>query len=72
MIKKDIDPANLPIRPMKEDEVDAVGVAESRYFGVARPEYYWVKSGPATKGTGNSISLVAEARMSILQAECKR
>jgi len=30
--KKDIDPVNVQIRPMKEEDVDAVAVIDSMYF----------------------------------------
>ena len=72
MNKKDIDPANVQIRPMKEEDVDAIAVIDSMYFGAPRPEYYREKLGSATKGAGINTSLVAEARTTILQAECKR
>ncbi|MCX5872956.1 MAG: hypothetical protein NTY51_06940 [Deltaproteobacteria bacterium] len=50
MNKKDIDPANVQIRPMKEEDVDAIAVIDSIYFGAPRPEYYREKLGSATKG----------------------
>ena len=71
MNKKDIDPANVQIRPMKEEDVDAIAVIDSMYFGAPRPEYYREKLGSATKGAGINTSLVAEARTSISQVDCK-
>ena len=72
MNKKDIDPANVQIRPMKEEDGDGFAVIDSRYFGAPRPEYYRERLGSATKGAGINTSLVAEARTTILQADCKR
>jgi hypothetical protein len=43
--KKDIDPANVQIRPMKEEDVDAIAVIDGMYFGAPRPEYYREKLG---------------------------
>ena len=71
MIKKDIDPANNQIRPVKEEDVDAIAVIDSMYFG-APPEYYRKKLGSATKGAGINTSSVAKARTTMLQAECER
>jgi hypothetical protein len=68
--KKSIDPANVQIRPMKE-EVDAVAVIDSRYFGVPRPEYSREGLGLATKGAGIITSLVPEAQTSISQVDNK-
>jgi hypothetical protein len=70
--KKDIDSANVQIRLMKEEDVDATAVIDSMYFGAPRPEYYREKPGSAAKVAGINTSLVAEARTTILQAECKR
>ena len=72
MNKKDIDPANVQIRLFKEEDGDAIAVSYSMYFGAPRPEYYREQLGSATKGAGINTSLVAEARMTTLQAECKR
>ncbi len=72
MNKKDIDPANVQIRPMREEGVHAIAVIDSIYVGAPPPEYYWEKFGSAAKGAGISTSWVAEARRTILQAECKR
>ncbi|MGO9568614.1 MAG: hypothetical protein ACLP5H_13830 [Desulfomonilaceae bacterium] len=71
MNKRNIDPANVQIRPMKVEDVGAIAVIDSMYFGAPRPEYYREKLGSATKGAGIITSLVAEARTTILQAECK-
>jgi hypothetical protein len=57
---------------MKEEDVDAIAVIDSRAFGEPRPEYYREKLGSATKRAGSNTSLVAVARTTILQAECKR
>ena len=72
MNKKDNDPAYLQTRPMKEEDVGAIVAIGSMYFGGRRPEYYREKLGSATKGAGIYASLVAGARTTILQAECKR
>ena len=72
MNKKDIDPANIRIRPMKEKDADATAVIDSMCFGVPRPEYYREELGSAIKGAGINTSLVAEAWTTILQAEGKR
>jgi hypothetical protein len=68
--KKDTDPANVLIRPMKEEDVDAIAVIGSMSFGAPRPEYYREKLGLATKGTKMNTSLVSEARTSISQVDC--
>ncbi len=72
MNKKDIDSANVQIRPLKEEGTNAVAVFGSMYFGTPGPEYYREKLGSAAKGAGINTSLVAEARTTILQAEGKR
>ena len=72
MNKENIDPANVQICPMKEEDVDAIAVIDSRAFGAPRQEYYLEKLGSATNGAGINTSLVAVARTTILQAECKR
>jgi hypothetical protein len=72
MNKKDIDPANVLIRLAKEKDVDAIAVIAGMCSGTPRPEYYREKLGSASRETGISTSLVAEARTTILQAECKR
>jgi hypothetical protein len=56
----------------KEEDGDAVAVIDSMYCGAPRPEYYREKLGSATKGAGINTSLIAEARTTTLQAECKR
>jgi hypothetical protein len=57
---------------MYEEDVDAIAVIDSMYCGAPRPEYYREKLGSATKGAGINTSLIAEARTTTLQAECKR
>jgi hypothetical protein len=69
--KTDIDPANVQIHPMKEEHAGAVAAIDSMCFGEPRSEYYREKLGWATKGAGINTSLVAEARTSISQADCK-
>jgi hypothetical protein len=69
--KKDIDSANVLIRPMKEGDVDVVAVIDSRSFGAPRPEHYRQKLGSAAKVAGINTSLVGEARTSIPQVDCK-
>ena len=71
MNKKDIDPANVQIRHMEDEDGHAVAVIDSVYFGAPQPEYYRKKLGSATKGSGINTSLIAEARMSISQGACK-
>jgi len=70
--KKILHPANVQMRPVKEEDVDAIAVIAGMYFGAPRPEYHWEKLGSAGKGAGINTSLAAEARTSMLQAECKR
>lgn len=65
MNKKDIDPANIRIHSMKEEDVDAIAAIDSKYFGAPRPEYYREKLGSATKGSGINTSPVAVERTSI-------
>ena len=67
MNKKDIDPANVQIRPVKEEDIDAIAVIDSIYFGAPRPEHYREKLGWATKGAGIGTPLVSEQRTSISQ-----
>jgi hypothetical protein len=66
--KRDIDPANVQISPMREERVDGIAVIG---VGAPRPEYR-ERLGSATKGAGINTYSVAEARTTILQAECKR
>ncbi len=66
-----IDPEKIQIRPMKEDDADAIAVIDSMYCGAPGPEYYREKLGSATKGAGFNTYLVAEARTSISQVDCK-
>lgn len=56
---------------MKEENVDAIAVIDSMYFGALRPEYYWEKLGSATKGAGVKTSLAAEGWTSIAQVDGK-
>ena len=56
---------------IKEEDVDAIAVSYSMYFGSPRPEYYREQLGSATKGAGINTSLVAEARTTISQVDCK-
>jgi hypothetical protein len=69
--KQDIDPAKVRIRPIKEQDVAAVAVIDSMYFGALRPEYYREQLGSAINGAGINISLVADARTNMLQVDCK-
>jgi hypothetical protein len=69
--KKDIDPANVRILPVKEEEVDAIPAIDGMSFGAPRPEYYLEMLDSAIKGAGINTSLVAEALTSISQVDCK-
>ena len=60
MNKKEVDPANILIRTMREEDVEAITLIDSMYFGAPRPEYYREKLIAATKGAGINTSLVAE------------
>jgi ribosomal protein S18 acetylase RimI-like enzyme len=60
MGKKEIEPATIRIRVMKEDDLDAITTIDAMYFGNPRPEYYREKLAAATKGAGINASLVAE------------
>lgn len=62
MSKKEIDPASIRIRVMKEDDVDAITNIDAMYFGDPRHEYYREKLAAATKGAGINASLVAEVQ----------
>jgi hypothetical protein len=53
VVKKDIDPANPPIRPMKEEEVDTAAVMEGTYFGATRLGILWGQAGSGDQGNGN-------------------
>jgi hypothetical protein len=68
---KDIDPANVQIRPTEEEDLDAVGLIDSMYFGTPRSEHCGEKLGSAARGAGINTSLVAEARTSISHVDCK-
>jgi len=69
---KDIGPANVQNRPMKEEDVGAVAVIDRLCLRAPRLEYYREKLGSATKGARINTSLGARARTTMLQAECKR
>gem|GEM_PF-3260481 len=72
MNKKDTGLANVQSRLFKEEDGDAIAVSCSMHFGAPRPEYFWEQLASATKGAAINTSLVAEARTTTLQAECKR
>ncbi len=58
MNKEDIDPANVRIRPMREEDVNATAVIDSMSLETPRPEYYREELGSATKGAGINTFLV--------------
>ncbi len=66
-----IDPPHVPIRPMKEEDVDAVALIDSMYVGAHRAEYCSGKPGSGSERARINTSLVAEARASISQLRCK-
>jgi hypothetical protein len=68
---KDFDPAIVRIHPMKEEDVGAIAVIDGVYFGSPGLEHYRDKFDSATKGAGINTSLVAEARTSMSQVDCK-
>ncbi|HMK34269.1 MAG TPA: hypothetical protein VK463_04315 [Desulfomonilaceae bacterium] len=72
MNKKDIDPANLRIRPMNTEHVHAIAQVGSMYAGAPRPEYYRKKIASATGRAGIYTPLVAEARTTVSRVACKR
>lgn len=57
---KDLDLAQIQIRPMREEDLEEITSIDNMYFGMARPEYYKEKLSTATKGAGINTSLVAE------------
>ena len=57
---KKIDPEHVIIRPMKEEDVDAIAAIDTMYFGNDRVDYYQEKLAAATRGAGINTSLVAE------------
>ena len=57
---KDVDPAEIQIRPMREEDLEEITSIDTMYLGSARPEYYKEKLAAATKGAGINTSLVAE------------
>jgi hypothetical protein len=68
VIKKDVDPANNQICPMREEDVDAISVIDSIYVRERRPEYYREELGSATMKAQINTPLVSEERTTILQA----
>jgi predicted N-acetyltransferase YhbS len=56
-----IDPESAIIRPMTQDDLDAIVAIDAMYSGGERPEYYKEKLNAATRGAGINTSLVAEA-----------
>jgi hypothetical protein len=68
--EKEIDPAHVQIRPTKEE--GAIAVIDGMCFGAPRSEYCLEKLGSATEEAGINAYLVAEARTTTVQAECKR
>ncbi len=71
MNNKDIDAANVQVRPTKDEDVDAVGVIDRVHFGTPGSEHCGEKLGSAATGAGINTSLVAEARTSISHVDCK-
>lgn len=57
---KKIDPEQVAIRPMKEEDVQAIVAIDAMYYGSERHEYYREKLAAATRGAGINTSLVAE------------
>jgi predicted N-acetyltransferase YhbS len=57
---KHIDPAQVQIRPMREEDLEEITRIDSMYSGTSRPEYYKEKLATATKGAGINTSLAAE------------
>lgn len=55
-----IDPEQITIRPMKEDDLEAIVAIDTVYLGSDRLDYYKEKLVAATKGAGINTSLVAE------------
>lgn len=68
--KKDFHPANVQIRPMKEEDA-GIAVANGMRFGAPRPRYYGQKLDSATKGAGINTSSVAEVWTGISQVGSK-
>jgi hypothetical protein len=62
--KKDVDPENGQIRPMKKEDVNAITVIERKCFGAPRPEYSG-KGWFGHYGSGINTFFVVEARTSI-------
>ena len=66
--KKDIDPANVPTRPLN-DEVDAIPTCTSERLD---QNIIGKELGSAVKGAEINVRLVAEARTGISQVDFKR
>lgn len=71
MNNKEIGPANFQVRPTEGEDLDAVGVIDSMYFGTPRSGHCGEKLGSAARGARINTSLVAEARTSISHVDCK-
>ncbi len=71
MKKKDTDVMNVQSRPGKEKDSDVLAIIGGMYRGARRAEYYRKELGLANKRAGINTSLVAEARTSMSEAECK-
>jgi L-amino acid N-acyltransferase YncA len=56
----------VTIRPMTENDLEAIVEIDSMYYGAERPEYYREKLLAATKGSGINTSLVAEQEGDVL------
>jgi hypothetical protein len=66
MKKQDIDPANVQIRPMQEENVHAIPLVDTMYAGTpSSPGILSEERGAAVERIGIGTSLVAEARTSI-------
>jgi predicted N-acetyltransferase YhbS len=60
MSVKDIESAQIEIRPIREEDLADITSIDNMYFWQARLEYYKEKLVAATKGAGINTSLVAE------------
>jgi len=69
--QRDSDAAIVRIRPVKDEDVETIGVLDSVSFGVPGLDHDREKRGSAAGRTGISVSLVADAAMSISQVDCK-
>ncbi len=72
MSKNDINPANVQTRPIREDDVALAAGIDGNFLGTPNSEWYRGKPGLAGDGAGINTLLVAEARTTVLQAECER